>query len=177
VVAGGAVVVLRNDARELVDLQAQWAAKVSSRASTPTNNMERKALPGSEGREKLKSFEQNLLPHAKIPVVVQALLRLAEDDGLSIRRGDYRLQADAGGGFVRYQMTLPVKGTAPAIHHFIQAALLDHSALALESVQFKRERIESSEIEARLQWVLLTALPGIDRSVYQAKTLRAEASR
>jgi hypothetical protein len=60
---------------------------------------------------------------------------------------------------LRYRMTLPVKGDAQAIHQFMAAALKAHKTLALDAVQFKRERIESGEIEARIQWVLLTRLP------------------
>jgi hypothetical protein len=48
-------------------------------------------------------------------------------------------------------------GDAQAIHQFM-AALKAHKTLALDAVQFKWERIESSEIEARIQWVLLTRL-------------------
>ena len=168
---------VRHDAAELAEARLRATAETSRRASATVNGPERRALPAPDSRELLHRFEQNLLPHGDIPAVVQALLRLAQDEGLSNRRGDYRLQTDSGGGFVRYQMILPVKGAAPAVHRFIQAALLDHSALALESVQFKREGIESSEIEARLQWVLLTEPPGIKARPTRSGTLEAEVSR
>lgn len=112
-----------------------------------------------DGRARLRAFEDFLLPHDDIPVVVQDLLRLAESEGLSIQRGEYRPQVDAAGGFVRYRMSLPVQGAAPSIHRFIQSSLRKQKALALESVQFRRESIEVSQIEARIQWVLLTRLP------------------
>jgi len=58
-------------------------------------------------------------------------------------------------------MTLPVQGDAGAIRRFMLAALLAHKTLALESVQFKRDRAATAEVEARIQWVLLTRLPGV----------------
>jgi hypothetical protein len=76
-----------------------------------------------------------------------------------LARGDYRAQPDLQGGFMRYRMSLPVKGDAPAVLKLMQAALQSHKTLALESVQFKRARIESADVEVRLQWVLLTRLP------------------
>lgn len=117
------------------------------------------AAAGVDGRARLTAFEDYLLPHEDIPLVVQDLLRLAEDEGLSIQRGEYRAQADLAGGFMRYRMSLPVKGAAPSIYQFMQTALRTQKTLALDSVQFKRERIESIDIEARIQWVVLTRLP------------------
>jgi len=112
-----------------------------------------------DGRARLKAFDDYLLVHENIPNVVQDLFSLARDEQLSIAHGEYRPQIDVQGRFLRYQMTLPVKGDAQAIYRFIQAALLAQKTLALESVQFKRERIESPNIEARIQWVVLTRLP------------------
>lgn len=113
----------------------------------------------SKTLDDLKSFEDFLMPHEDIPVVVQDLLRMAEDQKLTILKGEYRVQRDITGGFMRYRMSLPVKGTASTVHRYIEAALLAQKTLALESVQFKRDRIESIDIEARMQWVVFTHLP------------------
>lgn len=107
----------------------------------------------------LKSFENFLMPHEDIPVVVQDLLRMAEDQKLTVLKGEYRVQRDITGGFMRYRMSLPVKGTASTVHRYIEVALRAQKTLALESVQFKRDRIESIDIEARMQWVAFTRLP------------------
>lgn len=127
--------------RQLAELNSTAVRPVESRARAPT---------------KLTAFEDILLAHADIPATVQDILELAEAQHLSIVRGDYRPQVDAKGGFLRYRMTLPVKGDAQAIHRFMLAALRAHRTLALESAQFKREHIESSEVEARIQWVVMT---------------------
>lgn len=117
------------------------------------------AAGGADARLRLRDFENYLLPHEDIPAVVQDLLSLAEGEGLVMPRGEYRPQIDAVGGFMRYRMSLPVKGAASAIHRFMQAALRAHKTLALQSVQFKRERIDSPDLEARIQWEVLTRLP------------------
>jgi Tfp pilus assembly protein PilO len=113
----------------------------------------------SAARDRLHQFESHLLAHDDIPSVVEDVLRRAEDEGLSIQRGDYRPQADLQGGFMRYRMSLPVAGKPAAIHRFIQAVLVAHRSLALQSIHFGRERMEAGQIEARLQWSLLTRLP------------------
>jgi len=129
--------------RQLAELNSIAVRQVESRTPAPT---------------RLTAFEDILLAHADIPATVQDILELAEAQQLSIARGDYRPQVDAKGGFMRYRMTLPVKGDAQAIHRFMLAALRAHRTLALESAQFKRERIESSDVEARIQWVVMTRL-------------------
>lgn len=111
------------------------------------------------GRARLKAFDDFLLPHQDIPAVVQEVLGLAEKEGVSIQHGEYRPQVESAGGFLRYHMTLPVKGTALAINQFMQAVLLSQKNMALENVQFKRERIDSPEIEVRIQWALFAHLP------------------
>lgn len=113
---------------------------------------------GIDDRARLKIFDDYLLPHKDIPVVVQELLSLANESGLSMPLGEYRSEPDLAGSFVRYHMSLPVKGEASAIHSFIQAALYKQKTLALDSVVFKRERSATSEIEARIQWVVLARL-------------------
>ena len=78
-----------------------------------------------------------------------------------LAKGDYKSQVDVNGQFFQYSMTFPVQGDAQSIERFILAALAQHKTLALESVQFKRERIESKELEAKIQWTLFTQLPAV----------------
>lgn len=117
------------------------------------------------GRQRLQEFDQLLPAHDHIPDTLQDIFRLADTEGLTLQRGDYKVEPDDQGGFVRYRMTLPVKGDAQAIYRFIRSALEAHKTLALDSIQFRRERIESRDVEARIQWELLTRPrePGSDR--------------
>jgi len=119
----------------------------------------KRPIPVTGGREQLQAFEKYLLAHEEIPGVVQSLLALAGKSGLSIVHGDYRPQIDNPGQFMRYRMSMPVKGASQAVLAFIKSALLANPTLALESIQFKRERVDSAELEARIQWVVLTRLP------------------
>jgi hypothetical protein len=128
--------------------------------STPPGGTDaaRPSLMVDDGRHRLAAFERLLFEHADIPIVVRSLLDLAEQEQLSVVRGDYRADPDTAGQFMRYRMSVPVNGEAAKIHRYLMAALRAHPTLALESVQFKRQRIESGEVEARIQWVLFTRL-------------------
>lgn len=125
-----------------------------------TANADRPAAPQAlTGRAQLQAFVDKLPGRDDIPAAIQDLLNLAEDEGLTMAKGDYRPEADVAGGFLRYRMTLPVKGNAQAVYRYVQRALNQQPSLALETIAFKRERIESAEMEARIQWVMLTRLP------------------
>jgi hypothetical protein len=111
-------------------------------------------------RSRLRAFEAHLLPHDDIPYAVQDLLELGAAEGLTMQRGSYRPQPDAAGQFLRYRMSPPVQGSAQAVQRFMNNALRKQNNLALDGVQFKRARIGSADVEARIDWVLLATLPG-----------------
>jgi hypothetical protein len=150
------IVILATQRQALFDLTQRQAelSEVAHRYAAPVQSQN-----PSDAQSRLRQFAGYLTKHEDIPVVVGDVLRQAEDEGLSIQRGDYRPQIDGPGGFLRYRMNLPVTGKPDAMHRFIQAALVAHRSLALESIHFGRERTEAGQIEARLQWTLFTGLP------------------
>lgn len=105
---------------------------------------------------RLAAFDAFLLPTPEIPRVVESLLGLAAAKQLVLKTGEYRLESQPGASFAGYRITLPVVGDAGAVQDFLLSALRRHKTLALESVNFKRQRIESSAVEARVNFVLLT---------------------
>lgn len=105
------------------------------------------------------AFHDALVSIDDIPGVVHDLIRLAEVQHVILLRGEYQAHPDIQGGFMRYRMTFPVRGNAQAIQAYLYAALRAHKTLALERAQFKRERIESPDLDAQVHWVLLTRLP------------------
>lgn len=112
-----------------------------------------------QSRLRLQAFENLLLPHDDIPEAVGDLLRLAEDEGLSIKRGEYRAQVEPKGMFLRYRINLPVEGKPESVNRFMTKALLKQKYLALNQVQFKREGLTAARMEARIQWEFLARLP------------------
>lgn len=86
------------------------------------------------------------------------LFVLAEKYRLVLAKGEYQALLDASGLFLQHKMAIPIKGDPEAIQRFVEAALLQHPSLAFESIQFKREKIESRTLEARVQWSLFTRI-------------------
>lgn len=168
-VGAAAATLLQQQLAEIGMLESQLAERSYQRKSLQVQP----DVVLEDGRTRLEAFEKYLLPHEDIPTAVQELLRLAEIENLSISQAEYRVQPDMAGGFLRYRMTFPVKGEAPSIRRFIQSALRAQPTLALESIRFKRESIELSEIEAQIQWAVLTRLPS-SRGVTSRSRVRHE---
>jgi len=61
---------------------------------------------------------------------------------------------DKVGKLVRYQMTLPVKGEYPQIRKFLTDLPGALPAVALENVQFERQKIADPNVEAKIRLVL-----------------------
>jgi hypothetical protein len=122
----------------------------------------------------LIAFEAYLLPSEEIPNTVKELLELSEALQLKVLKGEYRIQEDISGGFMRYRISYPIRGKASIVHRYIEMALFKHKTLALESVQFKRDQIETIEIEARMHWVIFTRLPLQESITTISKGVKAE---
>ncbi|GAB2859611.1 hypothetical protein GCM10027277_30170 [Pseudoduganella ginsengisoli] len=152
--AGAAWWVDDTQGRRLQALQRESVLRDAARVRAPAAQ-----TPQTGTAARLQAFDDVLTPYAELPEVVQEVLQLGAQEGLAMQRGDYREQADVAGGFVRYHMSLPVKGNPQAVQRLIQRALQARRALALTSVQYRRERPESLEMEARIEWVVHARLP------------------
>ena len=108
-----------------------------------------------ESRETDETQVQDVMPVS--PAAEAALRQLfmaADKAGLDLEQGEYKLVEDTGTNRRRYTLTLPVIGSYPAIHSFIARSLNDDHALALNSIEMRRETIEDSELDALLSFTL-----------------------
>lgn len=103
---------------------------------------------------RIARFRTQLPERAALPQRVGELLTAAEAAGLTVAKADYRVQPDPAAGFLRYRVSMPLRGPAAKVLPFIQQAMRVDPALALEGIQIKRDSPESSEIEVSLRWVL-----------------------
>jgi len=113
-------------------------------------------LDSDDPEKKLGNFYAYLLPHNGIPDQVKSLITLSQEENVVLLKGEYKAQSEVDAGFLRFRIVLPVKGDYSAIQSFLLRALQENKTLALESVAFKRKRIEEREVEARIEFVLFT---------------------
>ena len=106
------------------------------------------------------AFHAYLPAHDMIPDQLKELVNVAQANGVTLAKADYKAQAEPRGGFTRYQITLPIKADYAKVQAFILAALQALPTLTLDSVAFRREQIEAGEVEARVQFQLLVRQRG-----------------
>lgn len=93
-------------------------------------------------------------------VAVSALGKIhrhAQERGLELERGEYRLVDDQSGRLIAYQANLPVRGSYVQVRQFLAAILADLPYVALEEVAFERRRISDATIEAKVRLTLYIA--------------------
>lgn len=99
--------------------------------------------------------EQPALPLSPAAeAALRQLFRAAEEEGLELDQGDYKLTEESGTPRRRYLLTLPVTGPYPAIRAFLAKALNNDHALALNAVELRREVIEDADLDVILRFTL-----------------------
>lgn len=103
---------------------------------------------------KLASFYQ-FFPHdVDVPNLLEKIYDGAEKQALKLDQGEYRAARDGSGKLIRYQITLPVKGSYPQIRKFVSGVLTDIPAIALDNIHFERQKIGESTVEAKIKLVI-----------------------
>jgi Tfp pilus assembly protein PilO len=103
----------------------------------------------------LSAFYAYLPQHEEIPDQLKRLITLAQKADVTLAKAEYKAQPEANAAFMRYQIILPVTAEYRNLQTFIQGAFQELPTLMLESIAFKREKIESGIVEARIQYQLL----------------------
>lgn len=103
---------------------------------------------------RLDQFHASFPAPREIPAAIGTVLRIAGEQGLALDQGQYRLAAESGGPLMRYQMTLPVRGTYRQLRGFVEQSLLELPALALDGVQFRRETVGAAGIDSVVEFSL-----------------------
>jgi Tfp pilus assembly protein PilO len=104
--------------------------------------------------EKLAAFYGFFPPSKDLPDLLGKVFDAAKRQSLVLEHGEYRALKDSVGGLLRYQFTLPVRGTYPQIRKFVDVALAEVPALSLDSIQFERRKIGDATVDAKLKLVV-----------------------
>jgi hypothetical protein len=104
--------------------------------------------------QKLAAFYGSFPAPGALPDQLNLIYRAAQQQALALEQGEYRAGKESLEELMRYQITLPVRGTYPQIRKFVDGALARVPALALESIQFERQKIGEPSLEARIRFVL-----------------------
>jgi hypothetical protein len=105
----------------------------------------------STNRERLQVFNALMPPASQYPAALRVLFDLAAERNLVATQADYTAQPSDDGGYVAYDVVLPLKGPYPQIRAFIGDALLHLPTLAVQGVAFSRDDARAAEVQASLR--------------------------
>lgn len=105
-------------------------------------------------REALGAFYAFFPASNRLSGELRKIYQAAERHAVQLEQAEYRVAHDSATKLVRYQISLPLKGTYTQVRKFLAAALSEIPHLALESVQFERQRVGDTALEARVMLVM-----------------------
>jgi hypothetical protein len=92
-------------------------------------------------------------PADKVPDSISHLFAAAQEAGLTLHNGSYRLVHGKDEGLGQYQVVLPIEGPYPSVRDFLNKALVQ-PALALDSLKLSRDSVEDSTVKAEVHLTL-----------------------
>lgn len=104
--------------------------------------------------ERLAAFYDVLGDKRYVEQQVKTLFAVAAKSGLILNQGEYKSSLEKGTHTTTYQMILPVKGQYQAIRKFCEQTLLAIPFASLDEINFKRDDITNSTLEAKLHFTL-----------------------
>lgn len=112
-----------------------------------------KSLNGIElsPSDQLVVFYRKFPVEGQTPQLLEKLVALAANHGLSLNDGEYKATRDKVGRLVRYQVTLQVRGQYPQIRKFLTDLPDALPFVALENVQLERQKVADSKLEAKIK--------------------------
>jgi hypothetical protein len=97
----------------------------------------------------------NHFPRVKdFPDSLAKLRDAASGQGVTLEQGDYHLVRNRSDNLVRYEVALPVKGDYLLVRKFLSHLLIDAPEFALNSVDFQKQKISDTVVEAQVKITL-----------------------
>ncbi|MHB0985139.1 MAG: hypothetical protein ACYC05_06045 [Sulfuricella sp.] len=119
----------------------------------------RRLTPAPTGEMQLKVFYRLFPSVGHSDEWLAKIYALAERQHIVLESGEYKLGEEDAGEILRYQITLPLKGSHVQIRRFLSDLLTEISALSLDDVSFKRETIDLPTVNARVKLTLFLGKP------------------
>ena len=105
-------------------------------------------------QEQLVEFYKFFPSEKKSPLWLEKMVTVAEESGLELEEGEYKVTQDKVGQLLRYKITLPVQGKYRQVRKFLASLPAEIPPMALETVQFERKDITDTSVQVKIRLVL-----------------------
>jgi Tfp pilus assembly protein PilO len=108
----------------------------------------------SMGKQKdLENFIESLPGEEHITDVLAMIYSVAEASRVELKQAEYQLD-DANATHMEYRMVFPVQGEYANIRFFVFRVLSDHPSIALDQMNFRRDKVNDSLLKAEIKFTL-----------------------
>ncbi|MBI5438949.1 MAG: type 4a pilus biogenesis protein PilO [Nitrosomonadales bacterium] len=135
---------LRNEVQAL-----QHEAVVLQARSRPTPEQVRQ-----QPNRQLEAFYESFPAVKAAPDSLRLLNQTALEQGVTLEQGEYHLVRNGSDKLVRYEILLPVKADYLHLRKFISRLLADMPHATLDSVDFQRQKISDTMLDAQVKLTL-----------------------
>ena len=135
--------------------QRRDAARAEARALETRLTQAGGKLPSAEGG--LDVFYRFFADGKSATDQLQTIFALAKKAGIELHKGSYRYNGRVGEQLVRYEVSLPLRGSYPQIRRFLASILNEIPAASLDRVGFEKKSIGDEEVEANVIFTLFLA--------------------
>lgn len=103
--------------------------------------------------ERIQMFHEFFPKGGELGYWIGRIKAAADEEKVVLERADYRL-SNTGDPPVPLRIAMPVKGSYSQVRRFINAALMEVPAMALEEFSLVRQTVKDQQVEAQLQFVI-----------------------
>lgn len=117
------------------------------------SNAQIRTINSGDKQEELLMFFDSLPAEQDVTDILASISAVAEASGVELKQAEYHLD-DKNKSRFEYQLYFPVQGGYSNVRHFVFRVLAEHSAIALDQVNFQRDKVNDSVLKAEIRLTL-----------------------
>ena len=153
----GLVLLVLTGALHVLALQPleQETAFMHSRleAAHAKSNLQGRTFSLGDRQKELGAFFDSLPDEQDVTDILGSISAVAEASKVELKQAEYRLD-EKNKPRLEYELLFPVQGGYANIRQFVFRVLADHPAMALDQVNFQRDKINDSVLKAEVRLTL-----------------------
>lgn len=116
-------------------------------------NVQSLTFDSGDRQKELGNFFDSLPAEQDVTDILASISAVAEASRIELKQAEYRVD-EKGKPRLEYGLYFPVEGGYANIRHFVFRVLADHPAMALDQVNFRRDRVNDSVLKAEIRFTL-----------------------
>ncbi len=116
-------------------------------------SMQRRTFSLDDRQKELSVFFDSLPTEQDVTDILASIYGVADASGVGLKQAEYHPD-DTNKPRVEYGMVFPVQGEYGRIRFFVSRVLSDHPAIALDQINFQRDKVSDSVLRAEIRFTL-----------------------